>query len=369
MADIRTTEYLPDSVSPPGETLRELLEDRAISQAELASRMGRPRKTISEIASGKAAITPETAMQLALVTGVPADFWNARERAYRAYLASLEEARRLEDEYAFCRKFPLRAMKESGWIPDAKGRVELVRSVLSFFGVVSFSQWSEVYAQSQAAFRMSQAFAPDEYSLAAWMRRGILESMAIDTKPFDHEKFSETLKAVRALTCEPPATFMPELRDACAAAGVAVVFVPELPRSRASGATRWVSPERALIQLSLRYKTNDHLWFTFFHEAAHILLHGKKLIFVESTKTADSVEEEQANRWASDFLIPPATYLEFCMTELPSAQAVRSFAKSIGIAPGIVVGRLQHDERVPHSHLNDLKERYQWAPAEGSASD
>jgi hypothetical protein len=129
-------------------------------------------------------------------------------------------------------------------------------------------------------FRQTFAFQSDLGAVAAWLRRGEIEAAEIDCVIYDASKFKETLQQVRALTIEPPEIFQFEVVRLCAAAGVAVVFVPELPKTRTCGATRWLNPNKALIQLSLRYKTNDHLWFAFFHEAGHILLHGKRNVFL-----------------------------------------------------------------------------------------
>jgi HTH-type transcriptional regulator/antitoxin HigA len=360
MTEFATSAYQPTEVSPPGETLREFLEERGLSQAELATRMGRPRKTISEVVSGKAAITHETALQLELVTGIPAEFWNARERKYRAYLAALDERHRLEQEAKWCARFPLNQMRKLGWIRGHSDKSGAVHELLSFLGVVSSEQWEELYSQYAVAFRRPQSFAPDSYSLGAWLRRGLIESLPIATEPFNRERFTSVLTEARGLTREAPHIFAPALTASCAAAGVAVVFVPELPKSRASGATRWLTPEKALIQLSLRYRTNDHLWFTFFHEAAHILLHGKKLIFIEVNSDGASNEEQEANQWAADFLTPRLEYDSLVASQAFDEQTVSEFAARIGIASGIVVGRLQHDGHIPHNKLNWLKERLTW---------
>ena len=120
----------------------------------------------------------------------------------------------------------------------------------------------------------------------------------------------------------------------CAACGVAVVFVPELPGTRASGVARWLTPAKALIQLSLRYRTDDHLWFTFFHEIAHVLRHGKTDVWI-------------------DVLISRMNSRN--LPELETADDVQRFAEGIGVAPGIVVGRLQHDSHWPYSQGNELK--------------
>ena len=143
------------------------------------------------------------------------------------------------------------------------------------------------------------------------------------------------------------------------------MFVRELPKSRAYGATRWLSPIKALLQLSLRYKTNDHLWFTFFHEAGHIVLHGKRETFLEGDRHSGSrTQEAEANQFACDLLIPPNDYEDLVQARPITADNVKRFAKGIGIAPGIVVGRLQHDGHLAYSELNGLKVRYEWAPKE-----
>lgn len=192
------------------------------------------------------------------------------------------------------------------------------------------------------------------------MRKGEIEAQHISCAPYDKAIFRETLAHIRTLTRKPPEVFLPELIQCCAQAGVAVVFVREIPGTRISGATRWLTTTKALIQLSLRYKTDDHLWFTFFHEAGHILLHSKKAIFIEDTKETDQYERE-ANRFAADFLIPPKAYEHFIQaSDYRSKAAIQQFADTIGIAPGIVVGRLQYDRRIDFKNCNDLKQYFTW---------
>jgi HTH-type transcriptional regulator/antitoxin HigA len=359
MVDRIENEYSPSEVSLPGETLREVLEERQISQSELAKRMGRPKKTISEIINGKAAITPATALQLELVLGITARFWNAREQHFREYLARRAQEEELERRAEWAKVFPYSAMVKEGLVEYAKGKPEKVKNLLGYFGVSSPEQWNEVHSQPIAAYRRSTAFEADSGALAAWLRAGVLEADEITCRSFDRDSFVKALVSAKALTREPPEVFQPALVDSFADAGVAVTFVPQLPKSRVSGATRWLSPTKAMIQLSLRYKTDDHLWFTFFHEAAHILLHGKRLVFLEGGKHEGELEQE-ANQWAADFLIPPVPYSEFVRRSVLSKQALAEYADRLGIAPGILVGRLQHEGHLPHSHRNELKRRFEW---------
>ena len=356
-------QYTPDVVSPPGETLLETIEELGMSQAELAQRMGRPKKTINEIIWGKAAITPETALQLERVLRVPASFWSNREQQYRQYLARLTEESKLAEEVSWLQRFPVRTMIKKGWIAGFDDQVQQLYELLKFFGVVSPEQWDDVWSRSSVAFRKTPAFQSDREAVSAWLRRGELEAQRIHCQPYKVGTFREVLLDVRRLTIEPPEVFEPAVKRICAEAGVAVVFVPQLPRARISGATRWLSPDKALMQLSLRYKKDDQLWFSFFHEAGHILLHGKRDVFLEGDDI-DGDKEEEANRFAARTLIPPtelARFLNLLTPGLyPGKSAIRTFASELGIAPGIVVGRLQHDKYLLFSHCNDLKRTFVW---------
>jgi addiction module HigA family antidote len=364
-ATTRGLQYSPDYAVPPGETLLEVLEKLGMSQAELAERIGRPKKTVNEIVKGKAAITPETALQFERAFRIPASFWNNLQRNYEAAVARLEERERLEQHLSWLRRIPVRAMVERGWIRLFKDKVDQLQEVLAFFGVASPEQWDEIWANTSVAFRMSTGFKSDPGAVAAWLRQGELEAHEIECAPFDKAQFLSVLTEIRALTVEPPEVFQPELIARCATAGVAIAFVPQIRGARVSGATRWISPEKALLQASLRYKSDDQLWFTFFHESAHILLHGKRRIFLEGdTSSGSKAEEEQASSFAADFLIPPDELDRLLEEGRPSMQMIQEFAEQIGIAPGIVVGRLQHDGVLPYSHCNALKRRFKWATEE-----
>lgn len=347
--------YAPDFVSPPGETLEELLEDRGMTQAELAERMGRPRKTINEIIQGKAAITAETALQLERVLGTPARFWLEREQHYREFLAREADEAQLANQVSWLSEVPLSELIQYKLVVARADPVAQLREVLAFYGIASPAQYTPV----PASFRRSTAFQSDSHTIAAWLRQGERLAQEVDTALFDETRFRATLAEVRTLTRAEFQRVRDELPTLCAQAGVAVVIVPELPRTRVCGATRWLAPTKALIQLSLRYKTDDQFWFSFFHEAGHILLHGKRSAFIDEDASVDDAQEHEANAFARDLLIPPADLARLRTRRQGhySAALVERFAAEIGIAPGIVVGRLQHNNELPRTHLNGLKRR------------
>jgi addiction module HigA family antidote len=354
-------QYNPDFVTPPGESLLEALEVIGMTQADFADRTGRPRKTINEIIHGKTVITSETALQFEKVLGVPAGFWINREQNYQEWLAREQERSQFEQYLSWIEKFPTGAMTDLGWIEKHDEPIDKLNELLSFFGIASPEQWNAVTNDLSVAFRRSPAYRAAPEVISAWLRKGEIEAQNIYCEPFDVDAFGKALNKIRLLTNESPAVFVPRIVELSAKAGVAVVFAHELHGLRTNGATRWLSPSKALVQLSLLYKTDDQLWFTFFHESGHILLHGKRDMFLEEDNQTNDKEGE-ANHFAADWLIPSGAYRKFIPRGTYfSKLEIIEFAKRLGIAPGIVVGRLQHDGRIPMKNCNDLKRKLRWA--------
>ena len=355
-------EFRPDYVSLPGDTLSEVLESIEMTQVELARRMGRPKKTINEIIQGKTAVTPETALQLELVLGVPATFWNNRERQYQEAKARIEEEKQLQNQVGWLHEnqVPIQEMCQRQWISCHDDRVSQLREILSFFGVASIDQCHAVWNSYDAGFRHSAKRPTNWTAVYAWLRKGGLEAQEIMCQPYDDRSFHGVLKDVARLTSEKFETIWPDVVERCAGVGVAVVVIPALTNTAVSGATRWLSPNKALLQLSLRYKSDDQFWYSFFHESGHILKHGKKKLFLELESENGEINrlEQEADKFATDLLIPPSTWQQFkgnIGKRYPSRAEVTSFARELGVAPGIVVGRLQHEHIMPYSHLNDLR--------------
>jgi HTH-type transcriptional regulator / antitoxin HigA len=312
-------------------------------------------------------------LQLEKVLGIPAGFWVNRQRYYDEYLAKETEREKFKSLLDWAEKFSIKEMSEKGWIEQKEDKINQIIEILSFFGVATPEQWDLVTQNTVASFRLAKTFDSNVEDIAAWLRRGELIAQDIPCKPYNKEEFLKLLKNdIRELTCQTPEIFQPELINLCASVGVAVAFVPQLKKARVSGATRWLSPTKALIQLSLRYKTDDQLWFTFYHEAGHIILHGKRDIYLETINDKDfesKKKEDEVDKFASEILIPKKELHRFLETlqpdHYPSKEQIINFADEIGIAPSIVVGRLQHDRLprtnpIPYSHYHDLKVRLEW---------
>ncbi len=352
-----------DWVSPPGETIEDALEELGMTQAEFAQRSGFSRKHVNGLIKGKVAMTAETALKLEAVLGAPSSFWLRREMEYREDLArrkALDDAAQLKD---WLKELPLRELINLGWFNEYSHKGQQVLEALRFFGVASVDAWRVQVETRAPAFRASPKFAKQRGAVAAWLRKAELEAHQRRLAPFDRESLIGAIPQLRSLTNEAnPKIFIHALQKTCGDCGVAVVFVPAPKGCPVSGATWWSAADRAVLALSLRHKTNDHLWFSFFHELGHLLKHGKKLRFVEGMGLdgLDTEKEHEANVFAGKTLIPQSFPLQRFSTGRISAEAVKSFARECNVAPGIVVGRLQHEGLLPRSHLNGLKARYSW---------
>ncbi|MFV8570025.1 HigA family addiction module antitoxin [Marinobacter sp. SBS5] len=364
MGDSVKNQYKPNYAVLPGDVLSDELEIRDMSQQELSKRTGLSAKHIVSIVKGKATITPETAIKLERAIGMPANYWLNLESNYQEIKARLDEEERLENDLNWLKRIPVAQMVKLNWIKRHKAKKDQLKEVLQFFGIASVDQWSQMWPRLSVAYRQSNQHMVLAEAVSAWLRKGELEAASIPCAPYNKQSFRQSLNRIRSLTDMSPQEFVPKMQALCAEAGVAVVFVPSLPKTGVSGATRWIHSNKAVIQLSLRYRSNDHLWFTFFHEAGHILLHGKKDLFIERTDKSsnglDDEKEAEANHFAQNELIPAKALEQFIRKGSRTKADISSFAEQVGIAPGIVVGQLQHKGILDYQFCNDLKQFYKW---------
>lgn len=354
MADKRNYQFDPDYAVAPGETLQETLEHYGMSQADLAIRTGKSRKCINEIIKGKSPITPDTALEFERVLGVPAGFWNNLEKNYQDVLVRIEEKKRLEGEVQWLNKFPIAELTRWGMLPQVKEKTEKLSTLFNFLGVSSSDAWQNLWRGKTAVFRKSNVFNQSPEAVSTWLRIGELKAQKMECPPFNKNKFRESLEKIRQEFVHVPIDkAWPDLVASCAQSGVVVVCIPELDKTHLSGATHWLNPHKAIIQLSFRYRSDDHFWFTFFHEAGHIIKHGKKEGFIDDGNFLGKKEME-ANQFAADILTPPKAFNMFLKNKITKT-AICDFADKIRVARGVVVGRLQHERRLKQVAFNDLK--------------
>ena len=358
--------FQPDWVSPPGDTISDLMEERDWNQVELAQRLGFTTKHLNQLIKGKASLSEDAALRLERVLGSTARFWLNREAIYRERLARLNAQDRYEKWTDWLEILPLPWLKKVGVISGRRitesRKPELVEILLQFFSVASPDEWTERYGNLQGSFRRARKVNSDIGAVTSWLRMGEIEAEKIAAPKYSKTKFEKALIEIRELTVLPPSEFAPRLCELCSEAGVKLVFVPAVPKAHVIGVARWLNLHSPLIQLSLNGKTNDVFWFAFFHEAAHILLHSdnKQNIFLDNLNNhlSDSSQEHEANQWAANKLIPQERTVD--LFKIKTSDNLERFAHIVSIHPGIVVGRLQHEGVLKFAtRLNNWKEKFE----------
>jgi len=355
MTELHT--FRPNWASAPGDTITDVLEEKKLSLALFSKHIGCSVDETQDLLAGRVAMTLSLARKLVSELGSSVEFWMSRDFHYRESVSRLNDAETKE----WISGLPVGDMVRFGWIRTVEASREAA-ACLRFFDVPDIQAWRSKYASlhQSVAFRSSSSFESREGAVAAWLRQGEIEARSIRCKPWNPEVFASQLTQVRGLTRQKnPADFVQNLINLCAPAGVAVAIVRAPNGCRASGATRFLSDRQALLQLSFRYLSDDQFWFSFFHEAGHLLLHGRDGSFLEGIGTPATPQEDEASAFAEQILVPPEWRDKMLALGSNSREVIR-FARRLGISPGIVVGQLQHFGRVKRSHLNGLKRRFTW---------
>lgn len=349
--------FQPDFAIPPGETLKEVMESLNMTQKELAIRTGLTVQSLNRIFKGSQPISYETANRLELTTGVPASMWNNLEAQYREQLAKIKEQSLLESDLDWLRSIPVRELIQRGAVEAAQDKAIQLREVLKFFGVSSERAWQGIWAKPAVATRRSQCFETRPGPASVWIRLGEIQAHKIDCHLFDKTKFFQAVKNIRQLTVKAPEVFVPEMIQLCSVAGVALALVPEMKKVTWHGATKWISPSKAMIILNLRGKSEDQFWFSFFHEAGHVLNDSKKDLYINDGKSKDS-RELRADEFSAELLIPSNYNNQ--ISKLRAKVEVLRLAEELQISPGIVVGRFQRLTQ-KWRLFNGLKRKFIWS--------
>jgi len=296
----RQNQYFPQTRPHPGETLAEKLEEMQMGPKEFSLRTGKPEKTIIAVLKGKSAITPDMSVQFENVTKIPAHFWMNHQRSYDEFIAREKRKITIDEAVTWAKKFPLSEMIKKNWLPTVTSIQEKTMEMLTFFGFANHTAWENYYFKQQlkVAFHISLAQTNEPYALSAWLRKGELQAAELQANVYSEKRFKDALSKIKSIMSTHPEVFFSTLQDICLDAGVKVVQTPNINKIPISGSTRWFN-DTPFIQLTERYHPNDSFWFTFFHEAGHILLHGKKDIFLEKVDYSDKNLEKE--READDF--------------------------------------------------------------------
>ena len=336
---------------PPGATIKEQLLMRGMSQKEFAERMDMTTKHISQLVNGEVKLSPDVAVRLEMVLGVPARFWNNIEAIYQEKLIKAKDENKMDEDIKLCRKYPYNEMSKLGWVEETRKPIERVVNLRKYFEVVNLGIISDKKLTGIAYRRLADP-SENEYSLLAWSQKAKLEARKISVDAIDVQKLKDHLMTIRKMTLEDPEEFCEKLESVLNSCGIAVVFLPHLKGTFLHGAT-FIDGKKIVLGITVRGKYADKFWFSLFHEIGHIVLgHINQKEITEDNERA-------ADHFAADMLIPQDTLDFFIDNNLYTYQSITRFSNKIGIDCGIVVGRLQNDKVINHNEFNELRTKYE----------
>ncbi len=337
---------------PPGVTIKEQIEDRGLTQKEFACHMDLTEKHISKLINGDVALTPQVALRLESVLGIPASFWNNLEAKYEEQKARVKDELEMEQDIELSKKFPYSKIAALGWVKSTKIYTERVQELRAFFEVANLGVLEKLQIPGIAYRVVAEKENNRDYALAAWAQKAKLEARKVPVSPINIDKLKNSVGEIRQLTVTDPRFFCGKLQDVLAKCGVAIVFLPHIGGSFLHGAS-FIDGKHIVLALTLRGKYADKFWFSLFHELCHII---DGHINLESTSEE---QETEADEFAQKTLIPSDKYSAFVKGNVFTQNSILSFSRSIGIDPGIVVGRLQKEYFIRFSSFNNLKTKYE----------
>lgn len=342
----------------PGEVIKEYLDDRNITQKEVAQRIGISEKHLSNLLNGKTRLTEDMALKLEkIMPDVQASFWLHYEVKYQEYMAREKEKYNLKeaDLEAIAERFHFKEVfKRSN-----KPLVEQAIDMLKLLGVTDFDRF-------KSALPLGMEFMQDggeEEAAVVWIKQceqaAEEQNKPLDGVMFNPKTLEDALPRIKNIALNPDVDdSINSCRKCLNRCGIYLVVMPAIVNSKIRGALTTYKNHPAVF-LSKRYKTHDHVWFTIVHELAHLLLHydTSNILISEEDLSSEDHKDKEANKFARDFLVNPDDYAALGNHEQFTEQVITKFARKQNVHPGMIVGFLQHDGLIPFEQMNGLKSK------------
>lgn len=314
MAEDKNQDYW--FIVSPGDILEEKLEEMGMDVNEFAKRIGYTPKTVNELLKGKCRISTEVALNLEYATDIAAEEWLNMQRVYEEDLMRKKLRDSFKNTPLWRADFPLKELSPRNWIKDLDNEEDNVSPILRFFRVASPKAWRDYYLDAglKVAFRISLSEVQDPYATSVWLRRGEILAEAIPMEKQNDKKLRSALKKALPQFLDLARTYggdqtmgepgeidegMQKLQELGLSLGIKILYVQNFKSAPVHGMSRWYR-DIPVIQIHDRFKSRKAFWFTFFHELSHIILHGKKDIFIKNVYHGNKnpQKEEEADLFA-----------------------------------------------------------------------
>ena len=339
----------------PGYYIKEIVEESGLTQEDFAKRLDTTPKNLSLLIRGEQNLSIDIAMKLSRMTGTSVSYWLNLQNAYDALIAEFKSKEELAQERKIFSYLDYKYFREYFNLPDLpRKKDEQIVQVRNFLNVSTLTVFKK--PDMAVSFRSATGEMSEANIIKANIMVQIATNIALETEApkFDKSLFEEAVRYALTLTKD-HSTFYPLIKEAFCKVGVIFVILPNISGSKINGATKKVG-NNIMLLVNDRRLNSDTFWFTLFHEIGHIM-NGDYGISFDSES---GEQEEIADKYAEDMLIPCDQYQQFIAENRFDIQSIRRFAKRIDRDPGIVLGRLMNDGKVNYDDwsLNSLRHKY-----------
>lgn len=346
----------------PGYYIEELIEDMGISQTEFATRMGTTPKTLSQLLNGQANISNDLAKKLSSMMGTSVDVWLNLQKTYDEKIIEIQRVRDFDNQEEIVRQIDYSYFVRIAGLPQTRNQAEKTANLCSYFKVADLGILRQPDFLVNFRSGTSKVSEKNIINSKAWIQTAMNFAKEIKTEPFNPVKLKKFLPELRGMTVKKPEEFVPRMEEIFSSCGVAFVLIPHLKNSGVNGAVKWVNDNRVVLAMNNRGLDADKFWFSLFHEIKHVFQQKLKTVFVSSSieemTDMNKKLEDEADKFATDVLISPSDYRDLSRIQYITDSEIVKFAKKIGIHPGIVAGRLQHEGVIPPNRCAKLKVKY-----------
>lgn len=357
-------EYRDITAFHPGYYVAEIIEDMGITHAEFAARMGTTSKTLSCLLNGQISLSNDLIRKLSTMLGSSVDFWLNLQALYEEKLIQIEQAKEYDDQARIASLIDYSFFVKVADLPKTSILADRVRNLCKYLVIADLRVLAkpDFLANYRSGINNSTISEKNVINARAWLQTALNFSKLIETAPFNADRLRFYLPEIRKMTLQEPENFIPRLQNIFAECGVAFVLLPHLKNSGINGVVKWVSPNRVVLAMNDRRAYADTFWFSLFHEIKHVLQQKTKTVFLNAgskeMQEIDAKLEMEADEFAQNYLIPAKDFRRFSPTKYTTDAQIIQFAKSIGIHPGVVAGRLQHDGIIAANRCASLKQKY-----------
>lgn len=346
----------------PGFYIEEIIEELEMTQEEFAKRLDVSAKTISKLVNAQIPLSDDIASKISIMLGISVETLMNLQKTYDLKVLEIEKAQKLNTQKEVVKEIDYNYFVENKILAVAKSIEEKIENLCSYLRVSDLTLLKK--PDLLASFRTSVQTVTEKNIINSnvWLQTAINFGLNKTVDSFDEKKLKAAIPEIRSMTLMDPKDFLPQLEKIFRECGVAFVLLPSLKNCGVNGVVKWYG-DKVVLAINDRNSYADTFWFSLFHEIGHILQQKKKKVIINDKALSQTGEdlEKEADQFARDVLLPQDEYEAFlnCGPNGITYNRICFFAQRMGIHPGIIIGRLQHDGHIRFSRFTEKRVKYQ----------